>query len=163
VGSSSPRARSPRSGSCSSFGCGGSRGRGRARVPPTSLLPESVAARVAAWAPGRREILGAGLAGPRLILVVEDATAYTQRADWIAVLGATRIVRTERLGPLTERRLALPSGLELEVGIAEPSWASVVPVDPETRSVVANGFRILHDPHGLLRSLVSAVGARTSP
>lgn len=131
-------------------------------MPPTSLLPESVAARVAAWAPERREILGAGLAGSRLILLVEDAAAYTQRAEWIQALGATRIVRTEPLGPLTERRLALTSGLELEVGIAEPSWASVVPLDPETRRVVANGFRILHDPHGLLRSLVAAVEARTS-
>jgi hypothetical protein len=129
-------------------------------VPPTSLLPESVAARVTAWAPGRPEILGAGLAGSQLILVVEDATAYTQRADWIRALGATRIVRTERFGPLTERRLALPSGLELEVGIVEQSWASVVPLDSRTRQVVEGGFRILHDPHGLLRSLVAAVGAQ---
>jgi len=124
------------------------------------LPPESIAARVAAWAPGRREILGAGLAGSRLILLVEDEAAYTQRAEWIHALGATRIVRTERVGLLTERRLALSSGLELDVAIAEPSWASVVPLDPETRRVVANGFRILHDPHGLLRALVSAVGAR---
>jgi uncharacterized protein len=133
-------------------------------VPPTSLLPESVAARVAAWAPDRREILGAGVAGSgsRLILLVEDATAYTQRADWIHALGATRIVRTERWGSLTERRLALPSGDEVEVGIVEPSWAAVVPLDPRTRQVVEAGFRILHDPHGLLRSLVAAVGAGTS-
>lgn len=131
-------------------------------MPPTSLLPESVAARVAAWASGRREILGAGVAdsGSRLILLVEDAAAYTQRADWIHALGATRIVRTERFGPLTERRLALPSGVEVEVGIVEPAWASVVPLDPLTREVVEAGFRILHDPHGLLRSLVSTVGAR---
>jgi hypothetical protein len=131
-------------------------------VPPTSLLPDSIAARVAAWAPGRHEILGAGVAdaGSQLILLVEDATAYTQRADWIHALGATRIVRTERLGPLTERRLALPSGAEVEVGIVEPAWASVVPLDPSTRQVVEGGFRILHDPHGLLRSLVAAVGAR---
>ena len=128
-------------------------------MPPTSLLPESVAARVAAWAPGRREILGAGLAGARLILLVEDATAYTQRADWIHALGATRIVRTQRFGPLTARRLALPSGVEVEVGIVEPAWASVVPLDPLTRQVVEAGFRILHDPHGLLRSLVATVGA----
>jgi hypothetical protein len=124
------------------------------------LLPESIAARVAAWAPERREILGAGLAGSQLILLVEDATAYTQRAEWIDALGATRVVRTERRGPLTERRLALPSGLELDVGIVEPSWASVIPLDPETRRVVEQGFRILHDPHGLLRSLVAAVGVR---
>jgi uncharacterized protein len=114
-----------------------------------------------AWAPGRREILGAGLAGSQLILLVEDATAYTQRAEWIEGLGATRIVRTERWGPLTERRLALPSGLELDVGIVEPSWASVVPLDQRTRQVVEAGFRILHDPHGLLRSLVAAVATRT--
>ena len=127
-----------------------------------SLLPDSIAARVAAWAPGRREILGAGVAdaGSRLILLVEDATAYTQRADWIHALGATRIVRTERLGPLTERRLALPSGAEVEVGIVEAAWASVVPLDPSTRQVVEGGFRILHDPHGLLRSLVAAVEAQ---
>jgi uncharacterized protein len=130
------------------------------------LLPESIVARVAAWASGRREILGAGLAGSagsaesQLLLLVEDTTAYTQRADWIHALGATRIVRTERLGPLTERRLALPSGVELDVGIVEPSWASVVPLDPQTRQVVEAGFRILHDPYGLLRSLVAAVGAR---
>jgi uncharacterized protein len=131
-------------------------------VPPTSLLPDSIAARVAAWAPGRREILGAGVAGAgsRLILLVEDAAAYTQRADWIHALGATRIVRTERFGPLTERRLALPSGAEVEVGIVEQAWASVVPLDPLTRQVVEGGFRILHDPHGLLRSLVAAVGGR---
>ena len=87
-------------------------------------------------------------------------TAYTQHAEWIQALGATRIVRTERLGPLTERRLALRSGLELEVGIVDPSWASVVPLDEATRRVVENGFRILHDPHGLLRALVAAVVAR---
>jgi uncharacterized protein len=131
-------------------------------MPPTSLLPESVAARVAAWAPGRCEILGAGVAGDgsRLILLVEDATYYTQRADWIQALGATRVVRTEQRGSLTERRLALSSGLEVEVGIVEQAWASVVPLAPGTRQVVEGGFRILHDPHGLLRSLVAAVGAR---
>jgi hypothetical protein len=126
-----------------------------------SLPPDSIGARVAAWAPDRRDILGAGLAGSKLILLAEDVTAYTQHADWIDALGATRVVRTERRGRLTERRLALPSGHELEVGVAEPSWASIVPLDPETRRVVENGFRILHDPHGLLRSLVAAVEART--
>jgi hypothetical protein len=125
------------------------------------LPPDSIAARLAAWAPERRDILGAGLGGSKLILLVDDVTAYTQHADWIHALGATRIVSTERQGSLTERRLALPSGLEFEVGIVELSWASVVPLDPETRRVVENGFRILHDPHGLLRSLVAAVEART--
>ena len=116
---------------------------------------------MAAWAPDRPDILGVGVAGSKLILLAEDVTAYTQHADWIDALGASRVVRTERRGRLTERRLALRSGLELEVAVAEPSWASVVPLDPETRRLVENGFRILHDPHGLLRALVAAVGART--
>ena len=47
-----------------------------------------------------------------------------------------------------------------EVGIVEPSWASVVPLDPRTRQIVEAGFRILHDTHGLLWALVAAVGAR---
>ena len=124
------------------------------------MPPDSIAARVAAWAPERRDILGAGLAGSKLVLLAEDPTAYTQHADWIHALGAVQVVRTERHGQLTERRLALPSGLELVVGIVEPSWTSVVPLAPETRRVVENGFRILYDPHGLLQSLVAAVGTR---
>jgi uncharacterized protein len=115
---------------------------------------------VAAWAAGRSDLLGAGLAGSRFVLVVEDVTAYTQRADWVEELGAERVVRTRRWGPLTERLLLLSDGGELELGIVEPSWVAVVPLDPGTRRVVEEGFRILHDPHGLLEALVSAVGAR---
>ena len=115
---------------------------------------------MAAWATGRRGVLGAGLAGPRVILLVEDVTAYTQHAGWAKELGAARIVRTRRAGRLTERRLLFPGGGELGVGIAEPSWASVVPLDPGTRRIVGDGFRVLYDPHGLLRSLVAAVRAR---
>jgi uncharacterized protein len=115
---------------------------------------------VAGWAAGRRGILGAGLAGSRVILLVEDVTSYTQHAEWAEELGATRIVRTRRWGPLTERRLQLPGGRELDVGIVGPSWASVVPLDPATRRVVEEGFRVVYDPHGLLETLVSAVAAR---
>jgi hypothetical protein len=124
------------------------------------LHPEALVDRIARWAAGQRDVLAAGLAGSRVILLAEEATVYTQHADWIGELGATRVVRTSRLGPVTERRLALGSGNELAVAVAEPSWASVVPVAPDTRRAVQDGFRILHDPHGLLATLVSAVGAR---
>jgi uncharacterized protein len=124
------------------------------------LRPDRVAERVAAWAASRGDVLGAGLAGSRFVLVVEDVTAYTQRAGWVEELGAERIVRTRRWGPLTERRLLLAEGRELALGIVEPAWVSVVPLDPGTRRVVEDGFRILHDPHGLLETLVSAVAAR---
>ena len=84
---------------------------------------------------------------------------YLDADDWTAALGATRLLRTQAWGPLTERRLLLKGGLEVEVGIAEPSWAATDPVDPGTRRVVTDGLRILHDPEGRLAAL--AVAAAT--
>ncbi len=37
---------------------------------------------------------------------------------WVAELGGLRIVKSARSDPLTGRRFVLPSGLEVEVGIA---------------------------------------------
>ena len=62
------------------------------------------------------------------------------------------------MGPLTERRLLLKGGLEVEVGIAEPSWAATDPVDPGTRRVVTDGLRILHDPDRRLAPLAVVAG-----
>lgn len=67
--------------------------------------------------------------------------------------------RIEAWGPLTERRLLLEDGLEVEVGIAEPAWAATDPVDPGTRRVVTDGLRILHDPDGRLAALAIAASA----
>ena len=116
---------------------------------------------MASWAAGRPDVLGAALAGgSAVILLTDDVTTYTQHAAWAEELGAARIVRTQQWGPLTERRLGFPSGLELDVWIGEPAWASIVPLDPGTVHVVEDGFRILHDPHGLLEALVAAVETR---
>ena len=53
-----------------------------------------------------------------------------------------------------------PSGLEVEVGIAAPSWAATDPVDPGTRRVVEEGMRIIYDPEELLTRLVGALARR---
>ena len=37
-------------------------------------------------------------------------------------------------------------GLEVEVGVAPPSWATTDLVDPGTRGVVEDGMRIGYDP-----------------
>ncbi|MDQ4106018.1 MAG: hypothetical protein M3157_02435 [Actinomycetota bacterium] len=71
-------------------------------------------------------------------------------------LGGLRIVKTEQWGPLTELRFALPSGLEVEMGIAPPSWAATRPVDPGTRKVVEDGVSIVRAPDGLLTRLLDA-------
>lgn len=73
-------------------------------------------------------------------------------------LGGLRILNTKQWGPMTERRFALPSGLEVEMGIAPPSWAGIDPVDRGTRRVVGDGLYVIHDPERLLGQLVEACG-----
>jgi uncharacterized protein len=75
----------------------------------------------------------------------------------VTELGAAKVVRTQALGPLTERRLLLPSGLELEVGVVLPLWASTDPVDAGTRRVVTDdGMRILYGPEHWFAALAAA-------
>lgn len=58
---------------------------------------------------------------------------------------------------MTERRLRLRSGLEIEFGIAPLSWASTAPLDAGTARVIHDGYIPIFDPDGLLRRLIRAV------
>lgn len=60
---------------------------------------------------------------------------------------------------MTERRVRLDSGVEIEFGFTQPTWASVDPVDAGTHRVVRDGLRPLFDPAGLLARLVAAVAS----
>ena len=133
-------------------------------VPPIAPLLE----RVTTWARERPDVRGLALVGSYargaarpdsdvdLVLLTDDPASYIADADWATELGASKIVRTQAWGPLTERRLLLPSGLEVEVGVVLPLWAATDPVDAGTRRVVAEGFRILYDPEGRLATLAAA-------
>jgi hypothetical protein len=90
-----------------------------------------------------------------LVVLTTEGARYLEHDDWIAGLGADRLVLTRSWGPLTERRVLMPSGLEVEVGIAAPSWAAVDPVDAGTQQVVTDGVRVLYDPAGLLATLLA--------
>jgi uncharacterized protein len=117
------------------------------------------------WALARHDVRGLALVGSwargtahmesdvDLVLLTLRVERYTANDDWIRDLGCETIVRTTASGPLTERRLRMPSGLEVELGVVPPYWAAVYPVDSGTRSVVEEGMRVLHDPDGLLRAL----------
>jgi hypothetical protein len=67
-------------------------------------------------------------------------------------------VRTRRWGAVTERRFALPSGLEVELGMTPPSWAATDPMDEGTRRVVTDGVSVVYDPKGILARLLDACG-----
>jgi uncharacterized protein len=129
---------------------------------------EELLERVTSWARRRPDIRGVALVGSwargtaradsdvDLVVLTSRRDRYLDADGWTAARGATRLLRTQAWGPLTERRLLLEGGLEVEVGIAEPSWAATDPVDPGTRRVVTDGLGILHDPDGRLAALAAA-------
>ena len=118
------------------------------------------------WAQGRPDVVAVALAGSwahgharmdsdvDVVLLTEDQKPYLEGEAWLHELGGVRLVKTRQWGPLTERRFALPSGLEDELGVAPPSWASIDPLDEGTRQVVTDGVAVLYDPEGLLAQLV---------
>ena len=131
-------------------------------------------ARARAWAAAQPDVHALGLAGSwargaatmasdiDLVVLTDDPGPYVATIGWVepATGRPGSIVRTQSWGPLTERRVQLPTGLLVEYGFAPPSWAGVHPLDEGTAGVVADGFAVLYDPEGLLAGLVAAVAAR---
>lgn len=134
----------------------------------------SVVAAVTGWAEPRADIIAIGIVGSwargehhdgsdvDVVVLTPHKAAYAAGDDWIAAaLGqVVPIVRRAEWGVLTERRVRLPSGLEIEFGLVEPSWAQTDPIDPGTAAVVADGGLLpAHDPHGLLTQLAAATSS----
>lgn len=123
-------------------------------------------ARMRSWASVRPDVIAVGLAGSwshgdarmdfdvDILLLTTEKRLYLEDESWVRELGGRQIVKTERWGPLTERRFVLSSGLEVEVGVASPSWAATDPVDPGTREVVEDGISTVYDPEGDLARLL---------
>lgn len=130
-----------------------------------------VTEQAAGWARARTDIVGMALVGSwargagrldsdvDLIALAGDPDQYARSDEWPTAFGHATVVRRRRWGTVAETRIRLPSGLELELGIAPPSWAGTDPVDPGTRQVVQDGLRVLTDPCGLLERLLDAVRA----
>ena len=89
-----------------------------------------------------------------IVLLTNDPATYIVSNGWWGFLGQAELIATKQWGPLTERRVALASGLEIEFGIVPPSWASIDPPDPGTMGVVRDGVQLIYDPDGLLGALV---------
>jgi uncharacterized protein len=130
---------------------------------------EALVGDAATWAATRHDLVAAAIVGSwarngarensdvDLVLLTNDPAAYIEREEWIAGLApGAKLLRTGDWGAITERRLLLPSDLEVEVGIGLPSWAETSPVDPGTRRVVRDGLQAVFDPQGLLAALAAA-------
>jgi len=122
-----------------------------------------------AWARSEAGFQGVLLVGSRargaerpdsdvdLVIVAEDRDRYLEDQGWLEVMsGSGPAAKREHWGALTSLRLKLASGLELDLGLVEPGWASTDPVDPGTARVISDGARILLDPQGLLGRLLAS-------
>jgi predicted nucleotidyltransferase len=121
-----------------------------------------------AWARQRSDVQAVALVGswaygrPRpdsdvdVVLLTEDPDAYIQHDDWLDTLGGQRLIKTNNWGSITERRFIRASGLQVELGVGKPEWASTTPVDDGTRRVVLDGMRAIYDPTRLLAGLRDA-------
>lgn len=121
--------------------------------------------RITRWAANRQDIVGLLLVGSYarnaarpdsdidIVLLTTDQTQYFNNT-WANELALGELVRTQAWGPITERRYATASGVEVEIGIGSPEWAQTDPVDPGTHRVVTDGAHPLHDPAGVLASLI---------
>lgn len=92
-----------------------------------------------------------------LVVLTPCPDRYVRSDTWLRCFGSPPLVRTRAWGVLTERRVRLDSGLEVEFGFTLPAWAAVSPVDAGTRRIVSDGVRALYDPAGLLATLVAEV------
>jgi hypothetical protein len=91
------------------------------------------------------------------VFLSREPGRYREQEDWARELGAGAVQASARRGLLVEQRLSTPSGLELDVGIGSPRWASVKPLDGGTARVAREGLRIVYDPERLLARLREAV------
>ena len=99
-----------------------------------------------------------------LVLIVTDPHAFRAETGWLDTIGWNAVGarpqkwQDEDYGELWSRRLWLEKNHgEIEFGFASPSWADVNPLDPGTRSVIADGCRILYDARRILSRLCDAV------
>jgi len=133
----------------------------------------SVVANVSEWATSQGDIVAVGVVGSwargdqhddsdvDIVVITTNTTKYAATDNWAESAVGQRIplVRHAEWGVLTERRLQLPSGFEVEMGFGEPSWAATDPVDSGTAEVVTNGGLLpIYDPDRLLVQLARAVG-----
>ena len=92
-----------------------------------------------------------------LLLLTAEPVSYIVGTAWIDDLyPGSALIRTAAWGPVTERRLRLRSGLQVEFGIADRAWAAV-PLDGGTARVLADGYRILCDREGDLAAAAASL------
>jgi predicted nucleotidyltransferase len=130
---------------------------------------QAVLDRIRSWARQREDVRAAALVGSwargaakmesdvDLVLLTDAPSEYQGGRGWVQTLGASKILLTRPWGAVTENRLAMPTGLQVELGVATTSWAATDPVDAGTVRVASEGLIPLHDPDNVLAELLTAI------
>jgi predicted nucleotidyltransferase len=136
---------------------------------------DEIVARVVGWAESRRDIRALLVVGSYargsatatsdvdLVVLTESPARYLEDEGWVRDVGGVEVVRTRAWGPLTERRVRFPSGLEVEFGFVRPSWAWMEPIEPGTRQVLDDGCRLLLDKDGVVTPLLARLASEHPP
>jgi RimJ/RimL family protein N-acetyltransferase/predicted nucleotidyltransferase len=124
---------------------------------------------VARWASDRPDMVAVAVVGSRargtarrdsdldLVLLSRDPERYFREESWAQEIGGAQVRGSAHRGLLFEQRLTTASGLELDLGIGSPHWASVEPLDAGTARVAREALRVVYDPERLLARLREAV------
>jgi tRNA nucleotidyltransferase (CCA-adding enzyme) len=137
---------------------------------------EAILEKVCRWATKREDISAVALVGSwargtahagsdiDLVLLTPDPLWFRQNAqwlndiDWRSIGSMIASWRDANYGIVWSRHLHLADGTEIEFGFGPLAWASMDPIDPGTFQVISDGCRILYDPKGLLKDLISQAG-----
>lgn len=84
-----------------------------------------------------------------LVILTPVIDRYLRDRSWLSLFGQVREWRDEDYGRVTSIRCYYESGLEVEYGFSTADWAAP-PIDTGTLSVVSQGIKLLHDPHGII-------------
>jgi RimJ/RimL family protein N-acetyltransferase len=130
---------------------------------------EALLSHVAEWAGGRSDLVAVAVVGSRargpargdsdldLVLLSCDPERYFREESWAQEIGGAQVRGSAHRGMLFEQRLTTAAGLELDLGIGPPHWASTQPLDAGTERVAREGLRIVYDPEKVLARLKEAV------
>jgi len=103
-----------------------------------------------------------------ILIVAQDVVPWRNEQRWVGGLPfekaqlAYRSHRTAKYGVAWSAHICLEPDAELELTFVSTSWTCVDPIDPGTRDVVSDAFRIIVDKDGHLARL-AAVCARGLP
>jgi hypothetical protein len=92
-----------------------------------------------------------------VVILAENPGLYLEHPEWVRQFGDVHTITQEDWGKVQSLRVLYADGLEAELGLTSPEWASVNPIDWGTREVVSDGLRILADSRSLLATLQRAV------